>query len=71
MNTDGHAKGYEFDGLHSHFGAAGPLIPIFSRLVPCWPWPRDGRSEKYNFMVDSKYWSTLHCEDANMLNPYR
>lgn len=27
MNTDGHAKGYAFDGLHSHFPAV-PLIPI-------------------------------------------
>jgi hypothetical protein len=28
MNTDGHAKGYAFDGLHSRFPAV-PLIPIY------------------------------------------
>ena len=32
MNTDGHAKGYVFDGLHSHFPTAVPLIPIY--VVP-------------------------------------
>lgn len=31
MNTDGHAKGFAFDGLHSRFPAQ-PLIPIFVAL---------------------------------------
>lgn len=32
MNTDGHAKGSAFDGLHSHFPAL-PLIPIYVCFV--------------------------------------
>lgn len=32
MNTDGHAKGFAFDGLHSRFPAQ-PLIPIFVVLL--------------------------------------
>lgn len=75
MNTDGHAKGYAFDGLHSHFPAV-PLIPIstFSWLLRTRPSvrfarPVKGRLVKYNFMDDSKYWSPL--ETSQMLNPYR
>jgi hypothetical protein len=81
MNTDGHAKGYVFDGLHSHFPAL-PLIPIYGFfLLPSFDFLRttsrmsrmsllEGteRFVKYNFMGDSKYWSTL--ETSQMLNPY-
>lgn len=66
MNTDGHAKGFAFDGLHSRSRSpAGPLIPIY--VVR----PQTGteRSVKYNFMDDCKYRSTLDASKP-MLNPH-
>lgn len=68
MNTDGHAKGSAFDGLHSRSPAV-PLIPIYVCFFAAFSRPSgSGRSVKYNFMDDSKYRSPLDA--SQMLNPY-
>lgn len=63
-----------FDGLHSHSPAL-PLIPIYGAAdasafrILLRLFRGMERHVKYNFMDDSKYWSTL--ETSQMLNPYR
>lgn len=59
------------------FPPAVPLIPIFVVLVSCscvccarFEVGLVERSVKYNFMADSKYWSTLGTTWSRMLNPY-